>query len=239
MAFVLADGSPVLIPRSVFENHAHFLGDSGSGKTSLGLAPFLEQMIQFGDCSFVVLDLKGDSLEVLASMKKAAEEVQKRTGNELPLKHFTIQSDSSTFHFNPLTQPYWKKLESYVQADILCAAFGLNYGTDYGASWFTAANADVCHRTILAAPEATGFRQLSKALDKLLAAKGSNKMDADIRKAGLHIQLVLKRLAEVEALNIDASECHPEVASQAIDLADLFQRPELMYFQLKSMLIFV
>jgi len=237
VASVLADDSPVLIPRSVFENHAHFLGDSGSGKTSLGLAPFLEQMIQFGDCSFVVLDLKGDSLEIFASMKKAAEGVRKRTGNDLPLKHFTIQSDRSTFVFNPLTQPYWKKLESYVQADILCAAFGLNYGTEYGASWYTAANADVCHRTILAAPEAKNFRQLSEALDKLLSAKGSNKMDDDIRSAGLHIQLVLKRLAEVEALNIDASECPAEIASQAIDLGDVFQRPELMYFQLPSMLM--
>ena len=236
-ASVLADGSPVLIPRSVFKHHAHFLGDSGSGKTSLGLAPFLEQMIAFGDCSFVVLDLKGDSLEILASMNTAVEEVRKCTGKQLPLKHFTIQPDRSTFAFNPLTQPYWKDLESFVQADILCAAFGLNYGTEYGASWYTAANADVCHRTILAAPEATSFRQLSEALDKLLAAKGANKMDADIQKAGLHIQLVLKRLAEVEALNVDSSHAQAENASRAIVLAELFQRPELLYFQLPSMLM--
>lgn len=77
-------------------------------------------MIAFGDCSFVVLDLKGDSLEILASMNTAVEEFRKCTGKQLPLKHFTIQPDRSTFAFNPLTQPYWKDLESFVQADILC-----------------------------------------------------------------------------------------------------------------------
>ena len=46
-----ADGSPVLVPRTVFQEHAHFLGDSGSGKTSLGLAPLIAQLIRFRDCS--------------------------------------------------------------------------------------------------------------------------------------------------------------------------------------------
>ncbi|HRA88177.1 MAG TPA: hypothetical protein PK992_08910, partial [Planctomycetaceae bacterium] len=83
VARVLADGSPMIVPRAVYENHAHFLGDSGSGKTSLGLMPICEQMIQFGDCSFVVIDLKGDSLELLAAMKRAAGAVKLATGKIL------------------------------------------------------------------------------------------------------------------------------------------------------------
>ena len=37
---VVSDGSPVIVPREVFREHAHFLGDSGSGKTSLGTFGF-------------------------------------------------------------------------------------------------------------------------------------------------------------------------------------------------------
>lgn len=113
----------------------------------------------------------------------------------------------------------------------------MNYGTEYGASWYTAANADVCHRTILAAPEATSFRQLSEALDKLLAAERCQQDGCQHQKAGLHIQLVLKRLAEVEALNVDSSHAQAENASRELFWPGWFQCPELLYFQLPSMLM--
>ena len=45
VGFTDYDQSPVLIPRAVFGEHAHFLGDSGSGKTSLGLCPLVEQLV--------------------------------------------------------------------------------------------------------------------------------------------------------------------------------------------------
>lgn len=236
IGFLFDDGSPVLIPRSVFKNHAHFLGDSGSGKTALGLSPWLEQMIQFGDSSFVVLDLKGDSLELFASMLHAAMTLAKRTGIAIPLKHFTTKPGRNSFKFNPMLQPFWADLEPYVKTDILCNSFGLNYGTEYGASWYTAANSEVCHQTITAAPSARSFRELNDALSKLLAAKGAQKMDGDLRSAGLHIQLVLKRLSEIEVLNPSVDDS-PEIAEESIDLADLFQKPGMAYFQLPSMLM--
>ena len=66
MGRVAHDGSPLLVPRETFCEHAHFLGDSGAGKTSLGLAPLLEQLGSSGDCSIIVVDLKADSMELLA-----------------------------------------------------------------------------------------------------------------------------------------------------------------------------
>ena len=55
---VVEDGSPVLVPRDVFREHAHGLGDSGAGKTSLFLCPIIEQLVVQGDCSVIVLDLR-------------------------------------------------------------------------------------------------------------------------------------------------------------------------------------
>ena len=62
---VVEDGSPVLVPREVFREHAHGLGDSGSGKTAMFLSPLIEQLVRGGECSVIVLDLKADSLELL------------------------------------------------------------------------------------------------------------------------------------------------------------------------------
>jgi hypothetical protein len=55
-----------------FTEHAHGLGDSGSGKTSLFLCPLIEQLVMSGECSVIVIDLKADSLELLATQIAAA-----------------------------------------------------------------------------------------------------------------------------------------------------------------------
>lgn len=52
---IVSDGSPLLVPREVCDEHIHFLGDSGGGKTSLGLLPTIEQLLVPGDCSMIVL----------------------------------------------------------------------------------------------------------------------------------------------------------------------------------------
>ena len=94
--------------RAIFREHAHFPGDAGAGKTSLGLAPWIEQTILFGDSSVVIIDLKADTLELLATAVRAAEELYERTGIRMPIKFFTNQSHLRTFAFNPLTSLSFK-----------------------------------------------------------------------------------------------------------------------------------
>lgn len=102
---VVADGSPVLVPRDVYCEHAHALGDSGGGKTGLFLCPITEQLVGFGDCSVIVLDLKADSLELLASLQASVERVREKSGLPMPLQVFSNQNDRHTVAFNPMTQP--------------------------------------------------------------------------------------------------------------------------------------
>ena len=82
--FVEADNSPILIDRSLFSQHVHILGNSGSGKTAIGLSPTVEQSIRFGDFSCFVIDLKADSRELLATCFSARAWHKERTGIELP-----------------------------------------------------------------------------------------------------------------------------------------------------------
>src|SRR5262249_10294740 len=51
---------PVLLDRRILDEHGHITGGSGGGKTSLGVAPLLSQLIASEDCSVVLLALQGD-----------------------------------------------------------------------------------------------------------------------------------------------------------------------------------
>jgi TraM recognition site of TraD and TraG len=234
---VVSDGSPVLVPRAVFREHAHVLGDSGSGKTSLGLLPFLEQMVAFGDCSVVVLDMKGDSGELLATLQSAADRAQNRTGRIMPVKHFTNRSDRSTFAFNPLTQPFWDHLDPYVRTDLLTNALGLNYGTDYGAGYFSSANAAVLHHVLTKYPDARTFRELAERTGHALATASKRDLRPEVRTAGGHVQMILDRLGSFDALNVGPNEDAPDhVRANTIDFTAPFRDPQIIYFHLSATL---
>ena len=234
---VVEDGSPVLVPRTVFQEHAHGLGDSGSGKTSLFLCPLIEQLVMSGNCSVIVLDLKADSLELLATLQASAEAVRRERGVSLRLKSFSNQADRATFAFNPMTQPFWKKFDLLTRTDILCGANGLTYGTDYGQGYYSSANAAVLYHALKTFPHVATFTELAECIGNVIMSADKRKLHPEIRKAGVHVHEVIKRLAACEPLNVTASTGHaPDVVEQAIDLTQVFQQPQLLYFHLSATL---
>ncbi|MDZ4779085.1 MAG: TraM recognition domain-containing protein [Planctomycetia bacterium] len=234
---VVEDGSPVLIPRLVHMEHVHGLGDSGGGKTSLFLCPTTEQLVSFGDCSVVVLDLKADSLELLASLQIATDVARRRFGLPMPLKLFSNQRTKTTYAFNPMQQPFWSKFDLLTRTDILCAANGLTYGTDYGAGYFSSANAAILYHTLKTYPHVTTFSELADCIGTVLTVAKKRELHPEIRKAGVHVHEVIKRLAACEALNVTETSGHsPAVVEQAIDLTQLFREPQFLYCHLPSTL---
>ena len=237
MGRVVRDGSSVLIPRTVFREHAHGLGDSGSGKTSLFLCPLIEQMVMWGDCSVIVLDLKADTLELLATLRSAAEAVRRERGIHLPLKFFSNQLGKSTFAFNPMTQPFWSNFDLLTKTDILCGATGLTYGTDYGQGYYSSANAAILYHTLKTFPFVNTFRDIAECIGVVITTAKKQELHPEIRKAGVHVHEVMKRLASCEALNVTDSTGHSEeVVEQAIDLSRIFREPQLLYFHLSATL---
>ena len=234
---VVADGSPVLVPHKIFREHAHGLGDSGSGKTSLFLCPIIEQLARSGECSLIVLDLKGDSLELLASLQSAAEYVRQHRGLPVPLKCFSNQADRATFAFNPMAQPFWTQFDLLTRTDILCAACGLSYGADYGAGYYSSANAAILHHALKTFPEVANFSELADAIGEVIVSAKKRELHPEIRKAGVHVHEVIKRLAACGPLNVTAAtEQDPAIASEAINLVQLFEQPHLLYFHLPATL---
>ena len=227
------DGSPLLVPREVFREHGHFLGDSGSGKTSLGLAPLMEQLIADQPCSVVTIDLKADTLELYATARAAGEQWERGTRTPLPLRQFTNESDRSTFAFNPLRQPFFDDLDVYQKTDILCAALGLDYGVDYGEGYYSSANAMVLFETFQRYPDIRSLREAAERVRYFLMHASRHELNPSIRDAGDHVAMVLDRLGAIPALNVTAGEDYPQdILGEAIDLADVFRRPQLLHFHL-------
>jgi hypothetical protein len=234
---VVSDGSPVLVPRRIFEEHAHGLGDSGSGKTSLFLCPIIEQLVMAGDCSVIVLDFKADTLELLATLQCAAEQRARSGGSRPSLKVFSNQRNKHTFAFNPMAQPFWKDFDLLTRTDILCSASGLNYGPGYGRDFFGSANGAVVYHTLKTFPNSDTFAELSECIGHVMMSAKKRDLNPEIRKAGVHVHEVFKRLAACAPLNVTGRTGHaPEVVAQAIDLTQVFLDPHLLYFHLPATL---
>lgn len=234
MGRVVADQSPFLVPRQVYGEHGHFAGDAGSGKTSKGLAPWIEQTVMFGDCSLIPIDLKGDTLELLATSFAAAEQLHHRTGHRIPVKFFTNQPDLPTFAFNPMQQSYWQDFDLYDKADIFCGAAGLLYGTDYGAGWYSEANGAVAYDSFKCRPKVASFLELAEQMECTISS--SNKeLHSELKSAGVHVSAVANRLAACDALCVTPGTGVPQqVIDAAIDLASVFQTPQIVHFHLPS-----
>lgn len=231
---VVADQSPLLVPRQVFGEHAHFAGDAGSGKTSKGLAPWIEQTVAFGDCSLLMIDMKGDTLELLATAATAADEYLNRTGNCIPVKYFTNSPAKSTFAFNPMRQRFWDEFGIYEKADIFCGAAGLIYGNDYGEGWYTESNGTVSCSAFKSRPNVKSFQAFAEQMERTISPK-NKELHSELRNAGVHALAIVNRLADCEALCVDADAGYSdEVLTNSIDLASLFETPQIVHFHLPS-----
>jgi hypothetical protein len=232
-----ADGSPLIVGRQADTEHIHFVGSSGSGKTSKGLNPWIERTISFGDCSLIVVDLKADTLEMLATMQMAAEDHRRRGGREMPLKVFTSQNDRPTHVYNPFLTSYWSELTLFERTDILCGAMGLTYGTDYGAGYYSAANAAVLYEAMRLFPQCRSFHELADRCRYVITHPGKTNLLPNTAKNADHLYAQLCRMGDVVQLQACPERGYSEAMLQdAIDLSSLFREPQLVYVHLSSTL---
>ena len=230
------DDTPVMVPRSVFKEHAHVLGDTGSGKTSRGLSPLLTQLMRFKDCSIVVLDLKADDQSLFETLRKESlklTELLKKEENpphrEYPFRWFTTVLGRSSFAFNPLAQSTMPKLSPDQRTDIITAALGLQYGSDYGRKYYGDANYDVLNYALRKHPHVQSLAELEEIL---LGAK-TFELPEETKKAGTHVRSSARRLSRIKALNACSAMNTPQtVLDNAIDLAQVFSQPQSLYVAL-------
>lgn len=234
-----ADNGPVIVPGKALREHVHFLGDSGSGKTSLGISPLIAQLMQFGDASVIVIDLKADDQTLFEVMREGARRnSQQPEGTQVdsadwsfPFRYFTPVEGRSSHGFNPFSQRAFRNLTALQKTDLLTTALGLQYGTDYGRKYFGDSNFSLLQAALQRSHQVPSFAGLKHLLQDKAALKISKKTIDD----GSNVITSVERLATIEPLNrfTDGGDSgnHP---AGLIDLADLFEKPQAVFFALPA-----
>ncbi|MBU0716956.1 MAG: hypothetical protein KJ749_01800 [Planctomycetes bacterium] len=216
---------PVLLHRDILTEHAHFTGDTGSGKSALGIAPIVAQLIGRPNSSVVLIDLKGDM-----ALFEAARLGAERSG--VPFKWFTNRPRSATFAFNPFLQSHMKDITRPQLAQILLKSLGLEYGEGYGPAYFSSIHRDVLTKLLTEYREIDSFERLRHFLSK---AKEHVDITREQRDRATHLMSVVNTLATFEALNVTPAADRPEaVLNHRIDMSEAISSPHVIYFYLHA-----
>jgi len=218
---------PVLIHRKIPDHHGHILGDSGSSKTALAMAPQATQMIARADSTVVIVDLKGDKA-LFESCRREAE----RTG-KMRFRWISNEVGKPTFAFNPFLQSHNALLSVEQVTQELLQGMSLDYGIKYGAGYYTAMN-EIVLNNVLQETGARSFAELSEHLaDKRWYSEIGYEEDW---KQARHLSALVKRLGRSQPLNVtpDMTTYGNDVHENAIDVANLHQEPQVIYLWLRS-----
>jgi len=218
---------PVLIHRKIHDQHGHILGDSGSSKTALAMAPQATQMIARADSTVVIVDLKGDKALFESCRREAA-----RTG-KMRFRWISNEVGKSTFSFNPFLQSHNAMLSVEQMTQELLQGLSLDYGIKYGAGYFTAMNEIVLNNVL----KETGARSFTELSSHLSDRKWYSEIgyEEDWKQAR-HLSALVKRLGGSQPLNVvpEMPQYGSDVHENAIDMANLYQEPQVIYLWLRS-----
>ena len=219
---------PVLLDRSILAEHAHLVGDSGSGKTSLGLMPLLIQLLR-GDTSdqgessddeppppMVILDLKGD--QALFNMMRHEAE-QRSPGNPDAFLYFTPEQGFDSCYFNPFASLMTERRSTLQLCQILLDSLSLNHGEGYGRSYYTRRIRKTLFDALTREPQPRSMEELG------------NRLQAMVRQN--ETEDVFELLATVEALTQ-----YPQLAvrepnsptDRVIHMPSVLEKHQIVYF---------
>lgn len=218
---------PVLVHREIHDQHGHILGDSGASKTALAMAPQATQLIARADSTVVIVDLKGDKALFESCRREAA-----RT-RKLRFRWISNEVGQSSFGFNPFLQSHNARLSVGQLTQQLLQGLSLDYGIQYGAGYFTAMN-EIVLNNILQETGARSFHELSGHIEDRQWYRSIG-FEEDWKQAR-HLGALVNRLAESQAINVvpEMFTDQPEVHQEAIDVANLYEEPQVIYLWLRS-----
>lgn len=239
---------PILLDRSILSEHAYIVGESGAGKTSMGLMPLLLQLLRShrledGSDSppppLVLIDLKGDPAlfhtvreEVLARRwtEKATDgSTIERAGEFL---FFTLEKGFASDRFNPFSSLDPERRTMTQLCQIILSSLDLNHGAGYGRSYYTARSRQALQLALKHVVETRGqavtFKNLEEALSSSTAIK-----DPHARREAFQLLATVQALMEYPQLHTTAEieRNHPE---HVIHMPRVLERRQVVYFWLPT-----
>jgi len=205
---------PVTVPASDLVEHVHIMGGSGTGKTAFGVTPICIQAIR-KDASLVVIDFKEDK-QAIQLLAKAAEENGKR------FYFFTLDPSAKSNTYNPLaTGAALNKVERIMTALELVFQ---------GEAKFYSYVQQATFIPLLKELDSRGVKYTLADIQSILLNPGlvsqltGQKVDENQIKG---LTAALTPFADLEQINSPRPD---------IDLAEIMQNGDVVYFDLKSAL---
>jgi hypothetical protein len=228
---------PVLVPTELLFEHAHILGSPGTGKTALGLAPLILQLMRRNDGPVVVLDLKGD-MSLFNTVRLEAEELGRT------FKWFTNKPYRSTYVFNPWRQSYLERLTLPEILGMMMLSLNMHHGDDYGRSFFSMKARTLLQDALkdaldLETDGRTGSRQAYGPesfveLERLL--RDLCRSNDEYRQSE-HLLHVLQSLLDLPQLNMTPGpQGNNQAANHAIHMPEVVREKQVVYFWLQSLM---
>ena len=218
------DDFPVLLHRDILSEHAYLVGDTGSGKTALGIIPLVSQLIRMNEAAVVIIDLKGDS-----ALFQTAQAEARAAGRSF--KWFTNEVGKSTYAFNPFQQKDANGISLNQFCETILEALHLNHGEGYGRSYFSRMARRWLSSNLKKRPNVGSFEELFKlTADERAAASPQERQDI------MELVAVIESLASFEQLNmtIAGAKDRPEVVREAIYMPEVLEKKEIVYFWLPA-----
>lgn len=218
---------PVLLDKQILAEHAYMVGDSGSGKTSLGLMPLLIQLIRghhdenhkLTPCPpIVVIDLKGD-MALFETVRQEAED------RKAEFRFFTPQKGDASHYFNPFQSLESKNRTEIQLAQILLDALSLNHGEGYGRSYYSRQSREALLEVLSAKKKPRSIAELYEAIQKLQVGGETKYKDT------LELASTVHALSMYKPLAVRTSPKRPEAA---IHMPSVLEHGQVVYFWLPS-----
>jgi len=228
---------PVLLDRKALSEHCYIVGETGSGKTALGITPLLIQLLRGhripGDKAtpserppIVILDLKGDRA-LFNTAREEAKAIAKKSGEDLNdiFRFFTPESGKPSYYFNPLDDFYSGDRSFQQLASLLLESLNLSHGEGYGRSYFTRRNRQLLYAALDKGRERGQAPQNIDELYEIIyeLSKESEYKDASELVATLHSLSRYKLLSPT-----------PEQRDYSIHMPDVLNKRQIIYFWLPS-----
>ena len=221
------DDYPVLLHRAILSEHAYVVGDTGSGKTALGVTPIATQLLRQAPTPMVVIDLKGD-MALFEAMRREA-----RNG----FKWFTNEIGKSTYTFNPFMQGTEETLSLGQWAENFLEALGLSHGEGYGRSYYSRVARFWLRSFLRANPNVRSFKELYEATSHLDTFRSPKD-----RQDAFELISVLEALSLVEPLNVRpqsrgqgaGASYSKTMLDEAIHMPTVLEQNQVVYFWLPA-----
>lgn len=233
-------GYPVLLDTKLLFEHKHIVGPPGTGKTTLGLASDVLQLIHRNDGPVVIFDCKGD-LGFFHNVYAASL----RAGRTF--KWFTNKPFCSTYIFNPWDKRFLKSLTLPETIGYFMQSFNLHHGQGYGRSFFQMSSRHFIREGILDTipqdnapnarsrsscgsqppqPPIQSFSDFHEVLNSLA-------MDKEERQGIQHLMFIVESLMDFDQVNLSPRHNpHDPKLANAIFMPEVIRENQVVYFYL-------